>query len=73
MNLTCQAIGNPIPQIRWFKDNTQLSGMVQPYLYIPELEVQDRGYYHCEAVAVYEDGSNVTVSSDRVVVNIQGI
>ena len=73
VNLTCQAIGHPIPQIRWFKDNSQLSGMVLPYLYIPELEVRDRGYYHCEAVAVYEDGSNDTVKSDRVVVNIQGM
>ena len=73
VNLTCLATGNPIPQIQWFKDGSQLSGRVLPYLYIPELEVQDRGYYHCTATAVYADGRNDTATSERVVVNIDGM
>ena len=73
VNLTCLASGSPIPQIQWFKDGSQLSGRVLPYLYIPELEVQDRGYYHCTATAVYADGRNDKATSERVVVNIDGM
>ena len=73
VNMTCLANGNPNPQIQWFKDGSQLSGRVLPYLYIPELEVQDRGYYHCTATAVYADGTNDTLTSERVVVNIDGM
>ena len=73
VNLTCLASGFPTPHIQWFKDGSQLSERVLPYLYIPELEVQDRGYYHCSATAVYVDGSSDTVQSQQVVVNIQGL
>ena len=73
VNLTCLATGSPVPHIRWFKNGSELNGSVLPYLYIPELEVQDRGYYHCTATVMYADGTNDTVTSERVVVNIDGM
>lgn len=73
-NLSCLAVGYPTPEIQWFKDQNLLKDKRLPYLFIPELEVEDRGNYYCKVVSVYDtQGSNNSIQSKDVIVNIQGI
>ena len=78
INLTCLAVGTPEPSIFWYKDGKPLSEEKLPFLYIPEVQLQDRGFYHCEATNTIRkpDDPDVTEEtnsvSDEVVVNIKG-
>ena len=73
-NLTCKATGSPIPAILWYKDNVLIfnDNTDASVLLFPELDLTDRGYYHCEARSVI-NGNYVSVISSRVLLNIAGI
>ena len=73
-NLTCKATGSPIPTILWYKDNVFIfnDNTDASVLLFPELDLTDRGYYHCEARSVI-NGNYVSVISSRVLLNIAGI
>ena len=47
--LRCTASGNPQPTIAWYKDGREISGEISPLLVIQEVELSDRGVYHCTA------------------------
>lgn len=70
ITLTCEAGGSPMPVIWWFKDGVQLRGpgAVGSMYVIPELEVADRGSYHCEASNGFRD----PVKSSEATVLITG-
>ena len=74
LTLTCGAVGFPEPSITWYKDGALLPGETGRTLTVQEVDVEDRGRYHCSAenfdpddqMSVYND------TSEEVVVNIQG-
>ena len=74
VNLTCRAIGNPIPTILWYKDNVLISNDNNDpsVLMLTELSLNDRGFYHCEARSII-DGHVVSVNSSSVILSISGI
>ena len=49
VNLSCMATGVPPPQYTWFKDGVLIPGETKPFLYIPEVQPNDRGSYRCKA------------------------
>ena len=49
LNLSCMATGAPPPEYTWFKDGVLIPGETKPFLYIPELQPNDRGSYRCKA------------------------
>ena len=49
LNLSCMATGVPPPQYIWFKDGVLISGETKPFLYIPDVQPNDRGSYRCKA------------------------
>jgi hypothetical protein len=57
VSLTCIAMGIPTPYITWYKDDTRISGAFGNVYYIPQLTVEQRGMYYCNAT-----GSGVTLS-----------
>ena len=73
-NLTCKAIGAPIPRILWYKDNVLIpnDNTDVSVLLFPELDLNNRGFYHCEARSII-NGNNVSVMSSKVLLNISGI
>ena len=73
-NLTCKATGSPIPTILWYKDDVFIpNDNIDPSLLLfSELELTDRGFYHCEARSRI-DGKTVFVVSSRVLLNITGM
>ena len=74
VNLTCRATGNPIPTILWYKDNVLIpnDNNDPSILKFSELNLKDRGFYHCEARSLIR-GNVTSVSSSRVILNIIGI
>jgi len=48
--LMCTASGNPQPTITWYKDGRMILGEISPLLVIEEVELSDRGVYHCTAI-----------------------
>ena len=74
VNLTCRATGNPIPTILWYKDNMliQNDNNDRSVLMFSELNLKDRGFYHCEARSLIK-GNYISVNSSRVILNIIGI
>ena len=70
-NLTCKATGSPI---LWYKDDVLISNdnSDPSVLLFSELELTDRGFYHCEARSII-DGKTVFVVSSRVLLNITGM
>ena len=74
VNLTCRAIGNPIPTILWYKDNVLISNDNNDpsVLMFNELSLNDRGFYHCEARSII-DGHVISVNSSNVILNISGV
>ena len=52
VELPCVATGNPQPIIHWFKDGKRIfmSDADPPMLLIEEMGLDDRGWYHCEAI-----------------------
>ncbi len=69
-------MGTPEPTITWYKDGILIPDQNLPFLYIPEMQLEDRGFYHCVAKNVIrkEGGLEITVvdTSEKVVVNIHG-
>ena len=74
VNLTCRATGNPIPTILWYKDNVliQNDNNDPSVLMFSELNLKDRGFYHCVASSLIR-GTITSVNSSRVILNITGI
>ena len=73
-NLTCKATGSPIPTILWYKDNVLIrnDNSDASVLLFPELDLTDRGYYHCVAKGLI-NGNLISVMSSRVLLHIAGI
>ena len=65
--LRCAVSGNPQPAIAWYKDGRRIAGEGSPLLVIQEMELSDRGVYHCTAMNTLG-----TVDSAPTVVNING-
>ncbi len=80
VNLTCIASGTPEPNITWYKDGERIPDQRLPFLYLPELQLEDRGFYHCVAenlIRMESDEGTITTmlmhdTSENVVVNIKG-
>ena len=74
VNLTCRATGNPIPTILWYKDNVLIpnDNNDPSVLMFSELNLKDRGFYHCEARSLIK-GNIISVNSSSVILNIRGI
>ena len=72
-NLTCKATGSPIPKILWYKDNELIfnDNTDVSVLLFPELDLTDRGFYHCVAKSLI-NGNHISVMSSRVLLNIAG-
>ena len=75
VNLTCGAVGQPEPNITWYKDGIELPGERSKILVIQEVQLGDRGRYHCNAtnfdpnndlMPFFHDGS------EEAVINIKG-
>ena len=66
-SFTCTVSGNPQPNITWYKDGREILGQRLPRLRIAEVDLADRGAYHCTASA--REGS---VTSDPAFLNIMG-
>ena len=73
VNLTCKATGSPIPTILWYKDNMLIpnDNTDVSVLLFPELDLNNRGFYHCEARSII-NGNSMSVMSSRVLLNITG-
>ena len=73
VSLTCAASGNPIPNIIWYKDNMPIpnTNSNTSVLLFPELNLNDRGFYHCEAKSIINRKSE-SDTSDIIVLNIKG-
>ena len=73
-NLTCKATGSPIPTILWYKDDVLIpnDNSDPSVLLFSELDLSDRGFYHCEARSII-NGKNVFTVSSRVLLNITGM
>ena len=70
-SLTCRAIGSPTPSIHWYKDNKLIANNNSDIsvLVFTELNLNDRGFYHCEARNII-DRMNFSVNSPTVLLNI---
>ena len=66
--LRCIATGNPQPTIAWYKDGRGIAREVSPLLVIEEVELSDRGVYHCTATNTLGN-----VNSTSAVINIIGV
>ena len=79
VRLTCEAQGTPEPNITWYKDDILIPDQRLPFYVIPEMDLEDRAFYHCMAenmiVEEMEDGSDVMTrtsdTSEKVVINIK--
>ena len=74
VNLICRAIGNPIPTILWYKDDVLITNDNNDpsVLMFTELNLNNRGFYHCEAKSIIR-GHITSVNSSSVLLNISGI
>ena len=73
VQLTCEAVGQPLPVVRWYKDGVAITPHNEhtPTLEILELNIDDRGFYYCSASSVI-GGNTVSVFSPTVLVSIEG-
>lgn len=74
VSLTCKAIGNPKPQILWYRDGNPVenNNKDQSELTVEQLYLDDRGFYHCEARSLI-NGRVVSVNSTRALLSIKGM
>lgn len=74
VNLTCHVEGVPTPTIQWYKNNITISNDNKDpsVLVFQELNLNDRGFYHCEAQS-WINGQIKSVKSPEVILNIAGI
>ena len=70
-NLTCRAIGSPIPMILWYKDDILITNdnSDSSVLLFSELNINDRGFYHCQAKNTINQMIH-SVNSSKVLLNI---
>lgn len=70
-NLTCRAVGLPLPVIEWYKDDRLVANdnIDQSVLLFPELSLNDRGFYYCQAKNTI-NGIIHLVNSSKVLLNI---
>ncbi len=73
IELICGAVGNPEPNITWFKDDVVLEGERARVLTIEEVQITDRGRYRCKAVNFDPNNRIFEDESEDVVVNIEGV
>jgi len=66
--LRCIASGNPQPTIAWFKYGRRIPGESSPLLVIHEVEISDRGVYHCTATNTLGNDSSIPA-----VINVNGM
>ena len=73
-NLTCRATRSPIPTILWYKNDVLISNENSDpsLLLFSELDLNDRGFYHCEARSVI-NGKNIFAVSSRILLTITGM
>ena len=70
VNLTCRAT---VPTIMWYKDNVLIpNDNNNPSVLFFELNLKNRGFYHCEARSLIK-GNIISVNSSQVILNITGI
>nr|XP_023671888.1 contactin-1a-like isoform X1 [Paramormyrops kingsleyae] len=55
VTLECFALGNPIPEVRWRKEDAEMpprlqTSMAGALLHIPSVQLSDEGTYDCEAL-----------------------
>ena len=68
-NLTCRAIGNPAPDIYWYKnDNAMPEWKNREQITFNQVTLGDRGFYHC----LVNNSEGRETSSDALL-NIRGI
>ena len=69
--LTCRAIGSPIPIILWYKDDKLIANHNSDpsILFFSELNINDRGFYHCQAKNTINQMIH-SVNSSKVLLNI---
>lgn len=74
MTLTCGAEGTPEPNITWYKDGVLLRGENSRNLVIQEVQLSDRGWYHCNATNFdpNEQDEKFEEESVEAVINIKG-
>ena len=72
--LTCGVSGIPLPNITWLKDGEVLEGERSSVLFIPEVDIENRGLYQCVAVNFNPNDVTETVkkTSEEAVINIKG-
>ena len=72
-SLICIATGNPAPNILWYKDNVIFSNTNSDpsVLLFDEINLDDRGFYRCEAENIINGRIESDVSID-VILNIIG-
>ena len=70
-NLTCRATGSPAPTIHWYKDNRIIinKNSDPSVLTFTELDLSDRGFYHCVASNIV-NGRTESVKSSVILLNI---
>ena len=73
-NLTCKATGSPIPTILWYKDDVLIpnDNSDPSVLLFSELNLNDRGFYHCVARSII-NCKNIFAVSSRVLLTITGM
>ena len=78
VSLICDVMGDPEPNITWYKNEVMLKGERSRELVIREMDLKDRGEYHCNASnfdpnkPVDQINNNFVVKSEVVVMNIKG-
>ena len=75
VNLMCGAVGQPEPNITWYKDGVELPGERSKILVIQEVQLGDRGRYHCNATNFNPNNESMPFfydGSEEAVINIKG-
>ena len=68
LSLSCIASGNTQPRIQWYKDGVQLHERAGNILLFEEVQVSDRGFYHCTATNAVDE-----VTSDIAIISLTDI
>lgn len=75
MTLTCEAEGTPEPNITWYKNGVLLKGENSRTFVIQEVQLSDRGRYHCNATNFNpneQTNNKFEQESTEAVINIKG-
>ncbi len=80
VNLTCIASGTPEPNFTWYKVGERIPDQRLPFLFLPEIQLEDSGFDHGVAEnLIWLESDEVTITtmlmhdtSEKVVVNVKG-